>query len=418
MLFLRKRSLRNWLKRSLLSSSKIFKLVIRSYHHYFHLFIRSAAGLEPKLEGTVVDEVEDEVDIYEASSPKQLSCSALSVMAMNFARFIREVKPTYLAAAFDSSRKSLVRATVLPSYKSQRPATPTDLIPQLLAAPSLLEAFGCKCFRLDGHEADDLMASISRWGRGKGLNVVHVSIDKDMLQLVNTGVHVMRPGNFEVMGKEAVFEKFGVLPESLVDLLALMGDGADNIPGARGIGPKTAALLVNKFKSIEKMYEALGLDTLTLPAVDTEMKNAEEKKKVELLLKQAMPSDKLNHALEQVKSLGAKMQPIAILTSLYHLGYERAVLYRDLIRLKDDIDFESALLTSRPPVVPSSTADTAVNSNNNVLSTSFFRFRGESREWEVEDPQQRLEAIVGSMSTSLRKPLSMLRQQYHKIDRS
>lgn len=114
-----------------------------------------------------------------------LGCGALAATVMTFARFIRDIKPSYLAVAFDS--KGSFRQKLLPSYKAHRPRTVPGLVTQLVAAPTVMAALGAKVCQADGYEADDVMASLGTWGRSKGLNVVHVSIDKDMLQLITEG---------------------------------------------------------------------------------------------------------------------------------------------------------------------------------------------------------------------------------------
>ncbi len=146
-------------------------------------------------------------DSLPAIDPSQLSCSALSTMMHNFAYFINQFQPSYLAVAFDS-RPPTFRKKIFAEYKSQRKQTPVELLPQMEMAPTIFESLGCKCFQMDGYEADDIMATLGTWGRERyctypstvfvliahcsyrGLNVVHVSLDKDMLQLIDVGVHV------------------------------------------------------------------------------------------------------------------------------------------------------------------------------------------------------------------------------------
>lgn len=195
-----------------------------------------------------------------------MSCAALTVMALQFARFVREVRPSYVAVTFDVSRASLVRSALLPTYKQQRPTTPPDLFPQFLLAPAIFQAFGCRCLAQRGHEADDLMASVARWARDKGLSVALLSQDKDLLQLAGTGVHILHPRYLHVSGPDEVRAKYGVAPHQLPDLFALAGDAADNIKGARGIGVKIAAQLVAHFGSIATMYARLHL--AHLPPLD------------------------------------------------------------------------------------------------------------------------------------------------------
>lgn len=130
-------------------------------------------------------------------------CGALTVMMLQFARFVRDVKPRYLAVAFDVTRTTF-RNDLYPAYKQHRSDISPHLVPLLGLAPSLIEKLGCRSYMKLGFEADDVMATLSKWGRGRGLNVVHVSADKDMLQLIGTGVHVMHPFTREIFGPDEV----------------------------------------------------------------------------------------------------------------------------------------------------------------------------------------------------------------------
>lgn len=198
------------------------------------------------------------IDATFPPSSSLVSCGAINVMLHQFARFIRDVKPRYLIAAFDAG-KTTFRHELYDNYKAQRAPAPADLVPLFAIAPQVLEYLGCKCFAKEGYEADDVMATIGRWSREKGLNVVHVSTDKDMLQLIEPGVHVMTPWSRELLGPEQVKSKFGVLPHLLVDLQSIMGDKADNVPGIYGIGLKTASVLLQKHQSIQNLYSNLGI---------------------------------------------------------------------------------------------------------------------------------------------------------------
>jgi hypothetical protein len=121
-----------------------------------------------------------------------IACGALVTMSMHFMRFVRDVRPRYVVAALDVSRKNF-RSEMFPEYKQQRSSTPEDLVPQFSYIEPLLSKLGCRTIGCQGYEADDVMATVSHWARGRGLNVCIVSADKDMLQLIEPGVHVMNP---------------------------------------------------------------------------------------------------------------------------------------------------------------------------------------------------------------------------------
>ncbi|KAJ1431454.1 PIN domain-like protein, partial [Ochromonadaceae sp. CCMP2298] len=181
-----------------------------------------------------------------------LQCDALVAFLTQFARIVRELNPRYLAVAFDAGRAT-ARQEVYPAYKANRGPAPALLQPMFPLAVRVLAAVGAKCLVLPGHEADDLMASVGRWARERGLGVVHFSPDKDMLQLIDSGggVHVMLPSTFEIVGPENVRKKFFIGPEAMTDLQALMGDTSDNVPGVRGVGQALAVALMLHFDGVD-----------------------------------------------------------------------------------------------------------------------------------------------------------------------
>ncbi|CAM9949243.1 unnamed protein product, partial [Hapterophycus canaliculatus] len=148
--------------------------------------------------------------------------------------------------AFDVGRETTFRRKLFPEYKAQRKPVPVELGLQIPLAKALSEALGCRTFAMEGFEADDVMATLARWGRSAGLGVVVCSCDKDMCQLVRDRVHVMQPrsNGYTILGAEEVVAKFGVKPAALPDLFGLVGDVADNIPGVKGIGQKGGSRLL------------------------------------------------------------------------------------------------------------------------------------------------------------------------------
>lgn len=176
-----------------------------------------------------------------------------------FARFLirlsRDIRPDYLAVCFDSPAKTF-RHDMYPEYKANREKTDEALVKQLAFAREITAGLGLKVVARDGLEADDYMAWLARNARAAGSEVVLVTTDKDICQLVTDGVSVWPGGKEPRRGADYVREKFGVAPGQIADYLALVGDSSDNVPGVRGIGAKTAAVLLNEFGSLEKILEA------------------------------------------------------------------------------------------------------------------------------------------------------------------
>ncbi len=171
-------------------------------------------------------------------------------------RILKEQKPDYLACCFDVSRDTF-RQRKFAQYKMQRPAMPDGLSSQIPIIKEIISAYGIPIFEKKGYEADDIIAELARKGAARKMRVVVVSSDKDILQLVNERISVLNlyKDNGVLYDEEKVEDAFGVSPGLTVDLIALMGDEADNIPGVPGIGEKTAARLISEFGHIEKLIK-------------------------------------------------------------------------------------------------------------------------------------------------------------------
>jgi DNA polymerase-1 len=161
-------------------------------------------------------------------------------------------KPTHLAVIFDKSSKTF-RSRIYPQYKAHRPDPPEDLIPQFGLIRQATEAFNVPAIEQDDFEADDLIATYARQAREAGATVRIVSSDKDLMQLVGDGVVLYDTMKDREIGPEQVVEKFGVLPDKVVEVQALAGDSVDNIPGVPGIGVKTGAQLIEEYGDLETL---------------------------------------------------------------------------------------------------------------------------------------------------------------------
>ncbi len=171
--------------------------------------------------------------------------------------FKGEDGPTHLAAIFDHSEKTF-RNDLYPAYKAHRPPPPEDLIPQFALVREATAAFGVPCVELPGYEADDLIATYACQARDQGGKAVIVSSDKDLMQLIGGGVVMYDPMKDAVLEHEAVMAKFGVGPDRVVDVQALIGDSTDNVPGAPGIGVKTASALITEYGDLDTLLERAG----------------------------------------------------------------------------------------------------------------------------------------------------------------
>ncbi len=162
--------------------------------------------------------------------------------------------PTHAAVVFDKGAVTF-RNEIFADYKANREEMPEDLRPQIPLTREATKAFNISCIEIEGFEADDIIATLACQARDAGGEVTIISSDKDMMQLVGDGVEMLDAMKNRRIGVEEVEEKFGVKPERVIDVQALAGDSVDNIPGAPGIGIKTAALLINEFGDLETLLE-------------------------------------------------------------------------------------------------------------------------------------------------------------------
>jgi DNA polymerase-1 len=163
--------------------------------------------------------------------------------------------PTHLAVILDAS-ESTFRNQLYDQYKANRPPAPPELIPQFPLIRDATRAFSIPCLEEMGLEADDIIACYAKAALKEGWQVTIVSSDKDLMQLIEPGLDMLDTMNDRRIGREEVIEKFGVPPEQVGEVLALMGDAVDNVPGVPGIGPKTASKLIQEFGNVEAVLAA------------------------------------------------------------------------------------------------------------------------------------------------------------------
>ncbi len=192
-------------------------------------------------------------------NPEGRNTSAIFGFFRSLLLLLREREPKYFLVALDS-RTPTHRHELYEPYKGTREKSPDDLKDQIPIIEEILSALGVPIMRVDGYEADDIIATYAERCRSEGRACHVISSDKDLLQLVGGEVNVMKPGEgrFSELGREAVFESWGVYPEQIGDYLSLVGDSSDNIPGVKGIGAKSAVSLLNEFETLDGIYDHLA----------------------------------------------------------------------------------------------------------------------------------------------------------------
>ena len=190
------------------------------------------------------------------STSKGFPTNALYGFINMLQKVVRDEKPDYLCVVFDSKEKTF-RHDIYSDYKANRDAPPEDLVKQFPYFEPLVDAFSISSIRVPGFEADDIIGTLALQGSQAGYRVVIVSGDKDMMQLVNPKVQMLDTMKNKWFGEKEVEEKFGVPPEKVIEVMGLMGDSSDNIPGVKGVGPKTATELIQKYGSIDELYKCI-----------------------------------------------------------------------------------------------------------------------------------------------------------------
>ena len=169
-------------------------------------------------------------------------------------KLVEDSEADHIAVIFDAARKTF-RNNIFPDYKANRPPPPDELVPQFSLVKEATQAFGLPAIEMQGYEADDIIATYAKMGAETGAKVTIVSSDKDLMQLVGGRISMFDSMKNRTIRSEEVIERFGVVPEKVVEVQALAGDSVDNVPGVPGIGIKTAALLINEYGDLETLLE-------------------------------------------------------------------------------------------------------------------------------------------------------------------
>jgi DNA polymerase-1 len=184
------------------------------------------------------------------SNARGMQTGAIFGFSNMLLKLLEEHRPDYVAAVFDAGPRTF-RNELYADYKAHRPPTPEDLVPQIPWVDRVVAGLRIPALRLEGYEADDIIATLAARARGAGLEVVIVSSDKDLMQLAGDGVMLLDTMKNIAWRPPQITERYGVTPAQLGDWLALTGDSVDNVPGVPGVGPKTATKLLSEFGDLE-----------------------------------------------------------------------------------------------------------------------------------------------------------------------
>jgi len=254
-------------------------------------------------------------------------------------KVLREYQPDYLAVVVDvSGDRETFRSKIYPEYKANREEPPMDFKPQVTRSLDVARRMGIPVLGIEGHEADDVIASIVRRliRETDDLRIRIVSKDKDLEQLLSERVEMIDVHRDEVIDLKALEEKKGITPRQARDVLALMGDTIDNIPGVPGIGPKTAAQLISKYGSIDALYEHLDeIKGKRRENLESSREAVELSRRLVTLVDDLEPEFKLDDATVDVRKL-----PVSELLDLFNtLGFNR---YRDELKEIAGVNDESS----------------------------------------------------------------------------
>lgn len=207
-------------------------------------------------------------------NPRGQNASAVFGFTQTLINLFAQYHPKHFVIALDSIGPTF-RHELYPEYKATRDATPDDLKVQFPIIEELITTLGVPSIRVNGFEADDIMASLSRRANEAGMPCRVITGDKDLLQLVAAETRILRPGSagLDELGRDEVFAGWGVWPEQIGDYLALIGDSSDNIPGVKGIGPKSAVKLLAEFGTLDAIYQ--NLEAISAKAQRTKLADDE-----------------------------------------------------------------------------------------------------------------------------------------------
>lgn len=250
------------------------------------------------------------------NNPAGMPTNAILGFTNILLKFLKRYQPEYVAVALDAGRETF-RNQMFAGYKGNRPEAPADLIPQFPYFRKVLEGLNVPVLELPGYEADDIIATLCDTMADKGCDLVVVSSDKDLMQLVTDGIKLLDSAKDRWIGADQVREKFGVAPPQVIQVMGLMGDAVDNIPGVKGIGEKTSITLIQQFETLENLFSRLGeVERLKLRGAARVRKILEEGKDAAFLsrdlatVKRDVP---IQIALNDLRARGPDLEKIRVL---------------------------------------------------------------------------------------------------------
>lgn len=272
------------------------------------------------------------------SNSKGMPTNAIYGFVQMINKVIKDLEPKYLCVVFDS-REETFRHKIYSEYKANRPPMPDDLSIQIPHIHNLVDAFRIKKLSIPGFEADDIIATLAKEGNKRGKEVIIITGDKDLMQLVTDEIRVYDTMKDKFYSPVDVEEKYGVRPEYIIDLLALSGDSSDNIPGAKGVGEKTAVNLVKKFGHVKDILNKI--EEIEPPRLREKIKNSESDILLSYRLLMLRDDIALGIDIEDLRYDGPDRQ---ILNKLY-AEYE----FRTLMDKRDisDVDKKISLLKKK-----------------------------------------------------------------------
>ena len=293
----------------------------------------------------------------------------------------------HLAVIFDKGRTSF-RNELYAEYKANRPPPPEDLVPQFSLIREATRAFNVACIEIEGFEADDVIATYARIAREAGREVVIVSSDKDMMQLVGEGVSMLDPIRSRPIGAAEVGEKFGVGPDKVIEVQALAGDSTDNVPGVPGIGVKTAAELINTYGDLETLLARA--DEIKQPKRRESLKTHAEAARLSHRLVRLRDDVPLSHELDELEVRSA--EPEALFAFLDSMELKALA---ERLRKRSDGPPGPAAAAAPPPseTAACATLDSAESLAAWIVGASEAGVLSLSVQGSVADPQRA--ALVG-----------------------
>jgi DNA polymerase-1 len=265
-----------------------------------------------------------------------------------FANFIATIEhehlTDYLVFALDSEGKSF-RSQIDENYKAHRKEVPEDLLKQLPIAISWIEQMGLSSCAKEGYEADDIIATIAKKAEQEGYNVKIVSHDKDLYQLIGKCVHMYDPIKRVDIDADACYKKYGVKPEEFKDYQALVGDSADNVPGVKGIGAKTAQKLIEQFHTLENIYE--NIDIAGTPRIKKLLSEGKQSAFVSKELVTLKDDVAIDYDISDFTLVQNPLQKIESQLHKYELNRVLNKLAKDGNEQKQTMEFDAILLDTK-----------------------------------------------------------------------